>query len=158
MRVALLAVEEAAQAERAGQRPADRLVEQQVARLARAELAVGVGLYRQFALDARQVGGVGRDLLLVLQGDALFLVVAAADAEGQAAAVVHFELFAACLDRQRHADHGDPAPAILPDHQHRLALVASDGTPGRLAQIDHGHSAGHRLVEQAAEESFGQRR
>ena len=61
VRVALLAVEETAQAERRGQRAVHRAVEQQIARLAGAELPVGAVLLIQFTLDALEVRGVRVD-------------------------------------------------------------------------------------------------
>jgi hypothetical protein len=86
--VALFAIEEAAHAELARQRAVDRFVEQQVARQRRAEAAVGLDLLGQFAVDALEVVGLGVDLAFVLQGDALFRVLLAADGEGQGAAAL----------------------------------------------------------------------
>jgi hypothetical protein len=59
MGVALFAIEEAAHAELARQRPVDRFVQQQVARQVRAEAAVGLDLLGQFAVDALEVAGSG---------------------------------------------------------------------------------------------------
>jgi len=51
-------------------------------------------------------------------------IVAAANLKTRAAAI-DLQLLGTCLDRQRDADDGDPALAILTHHQGRLALVAS---------------------------------
>ncbi|MNI69359.1 hypothetical protein D3C73_1251010 [compost metagenome] len=85
VRVAFFAIEEAAHAELARQRAVDRLVQQQVARCVRAEGAVGGDLLGQFALDALEVALVWIDLLGVFQGDALFRVLLAANAEVEGA-------------------------------------------------------------------------
>ncbi len=154
VRVALLAVEETAQAERRGQRAVHRAVEQQIARLAGAELPVGAVLLIQFTLDALEVCGVRVDLTLVLQGDVLRAIVAVANLEAGAAAI-DLQLLGAGLCRQRDADDGDPALAILAHHQGRLALIAGLRCAGAVAEFDHGDAAGHRFVQQAGDEAFG---
>ena len=158
MRVALFAVEEAAQPEGAGERTVDRLVEHQVAGQAGTEAAVGGGLLGEFAFDALEVFRQRIDLALVLQGDALLAVVLAGDAEAflvVAGRRPHFQLLRAGLDAQRDADHGDPAAAFLAHHQHRLALVEGPRRRAFLAEVDHRHPAGHRLVQQAHDEAVG---
>ncbi|MCY1423196.1 hypothetical protein D9M71_389030 [compost metagenome] len=158
MRVAFLAIEEAAQAERAGQRAVHRLVEHQVARCARAEGAVGASLLGQFALDALEVLGQRVDLALVLQRDALLLVMLGADVERQVLAgraLAHLDLLRTRLHRQRNADDGDPVAPFLMHHQYRLALVGRAWRLGTVAQLDDGHAAGHRFVQRTADEAFG---
>lgn len=81
MRVALFAVEETTHTELARQRAVDRLVQNQIARRAGTETAVGADLLGQFALDPLIVFRVGVDLTLVLEGDVLFRVLLAADLE-----------------------------------------------------------------------------
>jgi len=89
-----------------------------------AELPVGAGLFVQFALDALEVCRIRIDLALVLQRDVLRSIVAALDLEGLGTAI-DLQLLRARLHRQRDADDGDPAFAILTHHQGRLALIAS---------------------------------
>lgn len=79
VRVALFAVEETTHTELARQRAVDRLVQNQIARRAGTETAVGADLLGQFALDPLIVFRVGVDLTLVLEGDVLFRVLLAAD-------------------------------------------------------------------------------
>src|SRR5690606_24710554 len=105
MRVALLAIEEAAQAERRGQAAFHRSVEMQVARLERTEAPIGFLLLGQLATDARQGLRAGADLLPVLQGDVLLAI----------GALLHLEVSWLAVDQQglaagrglqRHADDG----------------------------------------------------
>ncbi len=154
MRIAFFTVEEAAQAERRGERTIDGFVEQQVAGLVGAEAPVGFGLFGQFPLDALEVVGVRVDLAFVLQGDVLGAVFARLDLEA-ALAAIDLDLLCAGLGRERDTEDGDPALAVLVDHQCRLALVAHLRRDGTVAQIDHGDATRHRLVQQAGDEAFG---
>ena len=155
MWVAFLAIEEAAQTEGAGQRAVDWPVEQQVAWLAWAELLVGAGLLGQFALDTFEVLGVGGDLLLILDGDALLGVVLAAHLKAECLTARDLYLLSARFDAERDADNGDPALAVFTHGQHRLALITHLGRLRRVAQIDHRHATWHRFVQQAGDETFG---
>ena len=116
-----LAVEETAQAERSRGQRVHRAVEQQIARLAGAELPVGA--FCSSSSRSMRLRSAGfADLALVLQGDVLRAIVAVANLEAGAAAIDLQLLGPAC--RQRDADDGDPALAILAHHQGRLALIA----------------------------------
>src|SRR5690606_28799440 len=123
VRVALLAVEEAAQAKGRRQRAGYRLVEQQVARLAGAELAVGGRLLGQLALDALEIGRARVDLFFFLLGVALLAVEYAADFERARLATGRQRLLAG-FARQRNTDDGNPGLPILPYYQLRFALIA----------------------------------
>lgn len=112
-----LAVEETAQAERRGQRAVHRAVEQQIARLAGAELPVGAVLLIQFTLDALEVCGVRVDLALVLQGDVLRAIVAVANLEAGAAAI-DLQLLGPAF-----ADSGMPTMAIQRSPSSRTTRV-----------------------------------
>jgi len=151
--VAFFAVEEATHAELAGEGAVDRFVQQQVARGVRAEGAVGLDLLGQLALNALEVGRVRVDLLGVFQGDVLFRVLLVANGEHQVAPAAA-DLLGARLDRQRHADNGQPVVLFL-YHQHRLALIAGLGWLRRGAQVHHRHAARHRFVEQASDVAVG---
>jgi len=154
MRVAFLAIEEATQTERRGERAIDRTVEQQVAGLIGAELAIGFGLLGQLAFDALEIVGIWIDLALVLQGDVLCAVFAGLDLEAErAASDIH--LLLAGLDRERDAEDGDPALAVFADYQCGLVLIAHRRRGRAAAQIDHRHTARHGLVQQAGNETLG---
>ncbi|MNY60867.1 hypothetical protein D3C86_1974770 [compost metagenome] len=94
-------------------------------------------------------------MLLVLDGDALLDIVLAGDLETQGLTAVDLDLLAAGLSAQGQADDGDPALAVLLDHQQRFALVAGARRTGGRAQVDHGDAAGYRFVQQAADKAFG---
>ena len=79
-------------------------------------------------------------------GDVLRAIVAAANLETRAAAI-DLQLLGTCLDRQRDADDGNPAFAVLAYHQRRFALVAYLRCARAIAEFDHGDAAGHRLVQ-----------
>ncbi len=72
-----------------------------------------------------------------------------------ALAAIDLDLLHARLGGEWNAEDGDPALAVLVDHQCRLALVAHLRRDGAVAQIDHGDAARHRLVQQAGDEAFG---
>ncbi|MNI36395.1 hypothetical protein D3C73_904430 [compost metagenome] len=156
MGVALLAVEEAAQSEGAGEGAVDRLVEQQVAGLNRTEGLVGLVLFGQLTVDARHVLGQRIDLAAVLQLDVLLAIVLVADGETQGAAIAHLQLMGARLTLERNADDGNPVPPLFAHHQHRFVQIASGGRLGPIPQRHHGHAPRHRVVEQSADEAgFG---
>ena len=157
--VALLAVEEAAQPEEAGERALDRLVKQQVARLSRAEGLVGAGLFGKLPVDAGHDFGQRIDLAAVLELDVLLTVVLGADRETQGAAIAGGHLMGAGRALERDADDGDPRLPVFLYHQHRLVLIAHCGRLGPASQWYHGHAPRHRVVEQAADKPrFGVKR
>ncbi len=73
-------------------------------------------------------------------------IVAAANLKTRAAAI-DLQLLGTCLDRQRDADDGNPALAVLAYHQRRFALVACLRCARAIAEFDHGDAAGYRLVQ-----------
>jgi len=78
-----------------------------------------------------------------------------ADLETQLLAAFDLDLLAARLDAERDADYGDPALAVLVHGQHRFALITHLRRLRRIAQVDHRYTAGHRLVQQAGDETIG---
>ncbi|MNG96526.1 hypothetical protein D3C79_555970 [compost metagenome] len=154
MGVALLAVEEAAQAEGAGERPLHRLVEQQVAGLGRAEGLIGLGLLRQLAVDAHHVLGQRVDLAAVLQLDVLLTIVLGLDQEAEPAAIAYHQGLRAGGALERDADYGYPATALLTHDQHRLVLITGAGRLWSVPQCYHGHATRHRMIEQTADEAW----
>ncbi|MNM19107.1 hypothetical protein D3C81_294090 [compost metagenome] len=156
MGIALLAVEEAAQPERAGEGALDRLVEQQVAGLGGAEGLVGQGLLGQFPVDAGHVLGQRIDLTGVFELDVLLTIMLVADREAQGAAIVRGHLMGAGLALERDADDGDPALALFLHHQDGFVLIPHGGRLGAVSQLHHGHASRHRVVEQTADKAgFG---
>ena len=152
--IAFLAIKETANAELARKGSTHRLFQQQVARRPRREAAVSANLLGQFAIDTFQVGGVGIDLALVFQGDALFWVLLVADGEVQGACAIRGfggDLLAAGLDRQRHTHNRQPARILFFDHQHRPALITGLRRLSAGTQIDDRNTARYRLVQQAGD-------
>ena len=151
VRIARLAVEDAAQAEAAGAAPGAGLAHLQVPRLRcrAAEQGHDGLLVRPFALVAcqvlgREVDGLGRDLQLLL-GVAL---VAHGIVHGLGAVVaVHGDRVHAQLGRQRNADQGRPLDHVA-HHQHRHAFRRGDlRSKGRRAQRQAGHAARDAAVQ-----------
>ncbi len=156
MGIAFLAVEEAAQAERAGQASAvDGPVQDQVAgRDAGTKAAVGLDLLGQLAFDALEIVRVRIHLAPVLERDVLGDVILGAHREGhlaRAGGVLDLDMFLARLHAERNADHGDPLLALFPHDQHAPVLVGDLGRASRVAQRQDGHPARHSGVELAAD-------
>lgn len=156
MGVALLAIEEAAQTKRAGEGPLDRFVEQQIAGLGGTEGLIGQGLLGQFAVDAHHVFGQRIDLAAVLELDVLLAIVLGRDSEAEGAAIIDRQLLGSLRGFEGNADDGNPALAILSHDQHRLVLIADCGGLQPIPEWHHGHTAGHRVIEQTADKSLGE--
>ncbi|MNH03162.1 hypothetical protein D3C79_624150 [compost metagenome] len=151
--VALLAIEETAQAERAGEGAVHRFVEHQVAGLAGAEGLIGIGLLRQLAVDAHHVFGQRVDLAAVLQLDVLLAVVLVADLEAELAAIVQYQLMGAGRTLERDADDGYPVAAFFFDDQHGFVLIAGAGRLRLIPQRDDGDATGDGVIEQPTDET-----
>ncbi|VXA86489.1 hypothetical protein AERO8C_30076 [Aeromonas veronii] len=153
--VALLAIEEATQAKRAGEGAVDRLVEHQVARLVGAEGLVSPGLLRQLAVDTCHILGERIDLTAVLELDVLLAVVLGGHGEAENTAITCGQLLGPKRVFERDADDGDPL-VVFAHHQHGFVVIAGRGGSGRCAKRDHRNATRHRMVEQATDKTLGQ--
>lgn len=155
VRVTFFPVEEAAQTESAGKGPVNGAVEHQIAGLAGAEGFVRTDLLLKLTIDAFEVFRVRCDVLLILQLDMLFRVVAVADSEWDLVSALQFDVFGASLGGQGDASYGNPALAIFTNDQQRLLAILCTGRIGVLGEGNYGNAAGDRLVQQAGYEALG---
>ena len=154
MWIALLAIEKAPQAERAGKASIDGAVQQQVTGRTGGKDLIGLGLLSQLTLDSLEIRRIRVYLPIIFQRDVLFLIVATAHGKGFRAATIDRQCLLTGFDREWNTDDSDPALALFVDHHDRLPLIGRFGMRRAVAQWNNRYTPWNRFIQQAGDEAF----